>query len=534
MAARLIRVYNSCNYMNRKFETAIASLCIAASLGAALFVAYSLLSQNASGRDAAKADFEGLRSVLAYVKDPADLSDPGLRARLASRYEASPNLLLVEVYERGSGDRWRIPDESPYLDEAGRGESAPKHEYPPASTMLLSAPLKGDSSGKLAVDALYVSLPQAAVFAPFRDALIGLGAFIAAAALALAIGTGRKSEGGGEAAFDFSPGTEPGTAKGAGEAQPKAAGEASDAAEEESFADQWNVEDTAAAAAHYQFETLAGESPEPEGQEEFEIPDMESDFAPEPKELSLEDWPETEEAGAQAPAASRDGAQSSGRVEGSLSSAAGEKPGAARELDGLADAAAVGAGERTMAATAGEGRPDGSEKPRGLFSPSSGLGWETYLEDRLDAELSRSASFEQDLSLLVLCYDDLGPDDPAYARIGSAIKDFFSFRDLAFEKNGDGFSVILPNVDSSHAIRMAEEFFKKLSFLAEGDFAELELMPIYMGISSRAGRLVDAKRLVEEASAALDRARYEKDTHIVGFRPDPDKYRQFLTSKAAC
>jgi len=80
---------------------------------------------------------------------------------------------------------------------------------------------------------------------------------------------------------------------------------------------------------------------------------------------------------------------------------------------------------------------------------------------------------------------------------------------------------------------MAEEFNKKLVFLAEGDYAELELLPIFMGISSRAGRLVDAGRLVEEALTALDRARYEKESHIVAFRPDPDKYRLFLASKGA-
>jgi GGDEF domain-containing protein len=155
------------------------------------------------------------------------------------------------------------------------------------------------------------------------------------------------------------------------------------------------------------------------------------------------------------------------------------------------------------------------------------------MKERLDAEISRSASFEQDLSLLVFGYDGLTSHDVAYAPIGTMIKDFFSFRDLAFERGDDGFSVILPNIDSSHALRMAEEFNKKLVFLAEGDYAELELLPIFMGISSRAGRLVDAGRLVEEALTALDRARYEKESHIVAFRPDPDKYRLFLASKGA-
>ena len=80
---------------------------------------------------------------------------------------------------------------------------------------------------------------------------------------------------------------------------------------------------------------------------------------------------------------------------------------------------------------------------------------------------------------------------------------------------------------------MAQEFYKKLAFLAGGDLAELELSPLFMGISSRSGRLVDAQRLEKEAAAALDKARYEKDTRIVAFRPDPDKYRIYLASKGA-
>ena len=67
--------------------------------------------------------------------------------------------------------------------------------------------------------------------------------------------------------------------------------------------------------------------------------------------------------------------------------------------------------------------------------------------------------------------------------------DALGFRDLSFERGDDGFSVILPNIDSSHALRMAEEFYKKLVFLADGDLAELELLPLFMGISSRGGRL---------------------------------------------
>jgi hypothetical protein len=184
-------------------------------------------------------------------------------------------------------------------------------------------------------------------------------------------------------------------------------------------------------------------------------------------------------------------------------------------------------------ATEVEAKAEIEEGPSGLYSPASDLGWESYISERLDAELSRSASFEQDLSVLVLSYDGLSAQDPDYPKIAAAIKEIFSFKDLAFERGDDGFSIILPNIDSVHALRMADELNKKLVFLAQGDYAELELLPLYIGISSRSGRLVDAARLLGEAAAALERARYEKDTHIVAFKPDPDKYRLFLASKGA-
>jgi GGDEF domain-containing protein len=496
--------------MNRKFAAAFAALCIAAAIGAAGYVAYRILSQDASGRESARVDFEGLRSVLAYVKDPSDLADPGLRARLASRYEASPGLLFVDVYERGDGDRWRIPAEPPYLDGARRAGGAPSANYPPYSTILLSSPLKGDSSGKLAVDALYVSLTQAAAFSAFRDSLIGLGAFLAVAAFALAIASsaGRKKK--PEATFDFSSAP-------AGESKSGPAGDRIAAASidlgEADFEEEWGIEDKAAAAAQYQFETLQGTE---EADDEFDIPVMDMDLGP--KETPAEPYePESEPERAE-PAGFEIEEEPADEEFAPIEGPSGD---AAASAAAASDSGQAGAADHAAGA-----------KPAGLFSPGSGLGWESYLKERLDAELSRSASFEQDLSLLVLCHDELSPDDEAYARIAAAIKGFFSFRDLAFERNGDGFSIILPNIDSSHAVRMADEFYKKLVFLAEGDYAELDLMPVYVGISSRAGRLVDAKRLIEEAAAALDRARYEKDTHIVAFRPDPDKYRQFLASKA--
>ena len=78
---------------------------------------------------------------------------------------------------------------------------------------------------------------------------------------------------------------------------------------------------------------------------------------------------------------------------------------------------------------------------------------------------------------------------------------------------------------------MSEEFLKKLTFLLRDYRDPLEFLPVFMGLSSRAGRLVDADRISQEAEAALQKARDDCDTHIVAFRPDADKYRRYLASK---
>ena len=45
--------------------------------------------------------------------------------------------------------------------------------------------------------------------------------------------------------------------------------------------------------------------------------------------------------------------------------------------------------------------------PMGLFSGISGFGWESYFEPRLDSELVRATSSEQDVSLFIITLPEL-------------------------------------------------------------------------------------------------------------------------------
>lgn len=173
----------------------------------------------------------------------------------------------------------------------------------------------------------------------------------------------------------------------------------------------------------------------------------------------------------------------------------------------------------------------GLDGPRGLFDPETGLCWESYLRERLDAELKRSASFEQDLSLLIANFDRCERGGEEYNLFAKTTQEFFSFKDLSFQFGKSGVSVILPNMDVDHAIRMSEELLKKLTFLLQGRKDGLSYLDLFIGLSSRSGRLVEADRMVGEAMAALRKAREERDARIMAFRPDPEKFRAFLAGR---
>jgi GGDEF domain-containing protein len=162
------------------------------------------------------------------------------------------------------------------------------------------------------------------------------------------------------------------------------------------------------------------------------------------------------------------------------------------------------------------------DAPReGLFSSETGLSFREHLKPRLALELERSAYNDQDLAVILLRFPDIPRADDSYARAARALIRSFGFEDLSFEYGQDGFCVILPNTDLNQAIRSAEEFRGKIRRNLS------DLPPPLFGITARSGRLVEANRVLTEAQNALERASTDSG-RIVGFRPDPQKYRQFL------
>ena len=155
-------------------------------------------------------------------------------------------------------------------------------------------------------------------------------------------------------------------------------------------------------------------------------------------------------------------------------------------------------------------------EPGTLVNPLTGLSYRQHLSRRLGLELERSAYNDQDLSLLLIRFSGLGGDE-AYIGAAAAILATFQYEDLCFEYDPASFCVILPNTDLPQGIKQAEAFRRSHP-------------EAVVGLSARNGRLVEATRVLTEADRSLTHAANEVGG-VVGFRPDPRKYRQYVTQK---
>jgi len=165
--------------------------------------------------------------------------------------------------------------------------------------------------------------------------------------------------------------------------------------------------------------------------------------------------------------------------------------------------------------------------PKGLYSPRSNIGWQEYINDRLNSELHRCSSTENDLTLILVEFTDL-KNDEMYMHAAEEAASFFSSRDLLFEYGKYGIAVILPGINLDTGISKSEKFFQHII----GKFLQKEGKPgICIGISSRSGRLLNANRLTLESSEALKKAKHDPKSSIIAFKSDAEKYRAFIASQ---
>lgn len=161
------------------------------------------------------------------------------------------------------------------------------------------------------------------------------------------------------------------------------------------------------------------------------------------------------------------------------------------------------------------------EAPQGLFNPDTGLGWESYLNTRLESEINRAISSEFDLALFVIRVPEIDRTSELCSNICSYLGIQFQFKDLLFEYKKDCFVGMKISMNLDEALNFSEKLYADIKNLVGSK-------DCYIGISTRSIRMVSGERLLLEADQALQHAQEDKTSPVIAFRVDAEKYRQFL------
>lgn len=165
-----------------------------------------------------------------------------------------------------------------------------------------------------------------------------------------------------------------------------------------------------------------------------------------------------------------------------------------------------------------------SQKYKEAEQKLSGNNSDKQLVQKITDELKKSASFDQDIVLtLIGSYGTKIKDNKT--DFCEMLKKHFQFHDLIFKFNDNIFGILLPNMDLEKGIQHIEQFDQ--TFV--GSSSTSLKFPIMFGLSSRNGRLISGNIILKEAKAALNKAMSDKDFPIIGFRPNPARYREYLS-----
>ena len=104
-----------------------------------------------------------------------------------------------------------------------------------------------------------------------------------------------------------------------------------------------------------------------------------------------------------------------------------------------------------------------TENPMGLFSPTTGLGWESYINTRLENELKRAISSEIDLSIFIIKLQNISRSDELFRDLCDYLSILFQFKDLLFEYKDDCILCIKLSMNVDEALAFADKIHVDLS-----------------------------------------------------------------------
>lgn len=144
---------------------------------------------------------------------------------------------------------------------------------------------------------------------------------------------------------------------------------------------------------------------------------------------------------------------------------------------------------------------------------------EAYFEEKLEYELGRATSAEQELSLII--FKLINVTEVELREIGKVLLAQFKIKEMLFQISELGFVVILHDANLDASMEAAEVAYSNIvEIIGE--------QKLGIGITTRSSRLVSAMRLVEEANSAVEKAFENSQAPIVAFRPDPKAYKDYL------
>ncbi len=142
---------------------------------------------------------------------------------------------------------------------------------------------------------------------------------------------------------------------------------------------------------------------------------------------------------------------------------------------------------------------------------------------KIGNELKKAAAFDQDI-VLVLISSPGNVISQNSREFHDILRRNFPFHDLIIHYSENVFALLLPNTDLEQGIHQIEQFDQ--IFVSS---TEPLKFPVMFGLSSRNGRLISGHTIVKEANAALHKAMSEPHYSIIGFRPNPARYREYLS-----
>jgi len=517
-------------------------------------ILFSVGAMRSSGERASGAEYSILRNALLGIESKDDMDDLFLRQRLLALYRGSERLLAAQVLDSSGAVVWKIPGDSSYFALPGSSASRAGFSAPDWSTVIFTTPL----SNGMKLASLFVTLRRADFVQALKTPLIILAIWFVIVILAFVFlrkpDPEVNQEPPKEDKTEQAPEIQEATASEISATPPAAPEQAQVEAGADKSAtippeaqldidEEEEEEEEEENKTAYMDEELADEEALPQAQNHNPLPET----VPEPTLEELESLMEEEELGEEeeeAPPSApprRNFEESLAKLEKEVAQWSTKHPDAGtpishesspektheepeedlevfKELDELTVEEEAPAAQKNVETT--EKLPprmsvQGSANLAALPLPLSLV--DSSLEAKIREELDRGNKAE--LSLMLIHCGVSSATDPAALALAVTVRDYIGSKDLIFELYKGAFAVVLPSVDLGSSLKMSEDLADVLSATL-GLYKDIEGdAPVYIGISARAERKVDAFKLYREASTALHKAYEGSQSRILAFRP---------------